>query len=112
MWEPGPIGFLRPNTTLAKKIAVEGEPEALQAHVARRLVSRGLARWKVRGKSIVRCKEREMRLKDIAALRERTAAYVPEKLPLAELPGIKFELPERPPKFPFPVFEDLPAIQD
>jgi hypothetical protein len=99
---------------LSKKIAVEGEADPLQAHVARRLVKRGLARWRVRGASIVRLKERERTLRDIAADHQRQISYaltLPPGLPLAELPGLKFEPPANAtPQFSHTVFPDLPSL--
>jgi hypothetical protein len=95
---------------MAALVTIVGEPDTVKKHVASRLVNRGLAAWVQRGISIRRLTDRQRTLRSYC--KKHASGFVPEKLPLAELPGIKFELPERPPKFPFPVFEDLPAIQD
>jgi hypothetical protein len=95
---------------MSQKIIVEGEPDAIKKHVAARLVNRGLAKWKVRGQSIVRLTERQRPIR--TTFKPRTPVFVPVYLPASELPGIKFEPPrDNVEQFPHTVFPDLPQVE-
>lgn len=78
---------------MAQTVTVQGEPEPIKKHVARRLIHRGWAVWVIRGVSVRRLNERE---KPIRALchRQRTSRIEPTTLPYAELPGLKVEYPK------------------
>lgn len=94
---------------MAELVTVQGEPDPIKKNVARRLINRGWMRWVVRGKVAKRLGVRERPLR--AGFGCRRFRYVPDKMPLLELPGMRFQPPtDARPKFPDKVFPDLPAL--
>jgi hypothetical protein len=109
-----PMGFLRPHT-MAKKIRVEPSGSHLKKVIALLLVRRLLAEWVVKGESIRMLEIRDISPNAFQKFPAPAKKYIPEILPLGELPGVKFEPPAGAPRrrwltlLPEDVF---PAIAD
>lgn len=85
-----------PKKHMAKKIAVENSRDYLKKSVAQLLVRRLVAEWVVPGVMIRRLTVSGPIL-DVRSCRVQVArAYVPEKLPPAEISGCKFREPDSP----------------
>jgi len=93
---------------MAAKIRVKGTTDTVSKNAACYLVRHLLACWVTRN-----CEIELLEVSDVPSQPTRrlpAAPYIPDKLPLAELPGLVFEPPARPPTF-FPVFPDLIPIE-
>lgn len=96
---------------MARKISVEGEPDSISKNAARYLIRTLAAEWVIRGVSIRRRSAREIPIGAALTRRMKSAPYIPEKLPLAELPGLIFEPPPNvTPQFAHIVFPSLPQL--
>jgi hypothetical protein len=97
---------------VARKIAVEGEPESITKNAAKYLIRTLAAEWLIRGVSIRRRSAREIPIGAQFTRRMKASPYIPEKLPLAELPGVIFEPPISRNARLLPVLPDLPHFCD
>lgn len=94
---------------MAAKIRIQGESLPISKNAACCLVRRLLACWIVRNQLIQRLTPAQPL--PASQFQPRRKAYIPAKLPHAELPGIRFKMPPlTKPLFPDKVFKDWPEL--
>jgi hypothetical protein len=96
---------------MSAKIRIKGEPQRISKNAACCLVRRLLAVWIVRNLEIERVQPQEAIQPSANRQFHPAKPYIPAQLPPAELPGLRFKMPELTKTlWPDTVFPDFPSI--